>query len=763
MKETNIVGEHALHAEDRNSSVSKNKDSERYIMNRINHYIGHYVYDKSNISKARGYYNGYRSNDDFFFLTDNYGLGNAHELKFSPTTKTRVNILAGILASQSLETQVTTIDKDTITKEDLEKEKSYSKLRVKGIVDIVNNPDLETKEDIEKAYDEKQEELKKFNFISSYQEAGQNIVNFFLNSHSYNLADFRNELFVELMIAGESIYKEEEVIRNEYPINQKLMSEDVFFFKKKGSKDIGTSDAIVHRQYLTKMQVMMLLGHHMTEKQKKDFLTDTSVNYAKGESVVTFENINSENDDFYMSEDLYNETFMYLSDIVVVYHVEYKQTKEVEYENVSSTEKLVNFIKGKSNKKKKISKEFRYSGYRIGTGYHVNVGLDKDAKRNLLNPRKVEFSYKGISFNEFKKKTNSVVSDLFDIQDMIDIMLFHRNNLVANSGVNGSRIDAAAIPAFLGDDMMERLLKFNALSKQGTQVFDGSQPGAEKFQHYGDFHNAITGDAINALNSIIQQLEMQADMAAGLNANMRGITEQREAVSNVKTGITMISYATKHFYSALDRLFETTLISLLDNLKEAFPDGFSGTYYKAGNKKTFNAAPEHYRSSLFLVSVKRDDTDIIQLEKLKGMINELAVNNVIDPKNMILAQMATSKQEVQNLAIKAFEIAEEKNDIVKQMKEQLAQYEDGIKQLQDQNKKLTSNLETLNKKNLELELKKVTLKEKEINAEIAFKRDKLIDDKTIEEKKIEQIEKRTNLEREQIIAGGPAAEVRNLN
>ena len=763
MKETNIVGEHALYAEDNNGYSGKNKDSERYIINRLDYFIGHYIYDKSDISKARGYYNGYRSNDDYFFLTDNYGLGNAHDLKFSPTTKTRVNILAGLLASQTLETQVMSIDRDTISKEDLEEKEIYGKLKVKAINELVNDPNLETEEDLSKAYDEKEKEIKDYNFISSYQKAGQDIVNFFLNSHSYNLLDFRNELFLDLMIAGEVVYKEDEVIKNEYPTNKKMMAEDTFFFKEKGSKDIGTSDAIVNRQFLTKLQVIMLLGHHMTEADKKDFLRDKAVNYTKGETVITFENINSENGDFYMSQDLYNETYMYLSDMVVLYHVEYKETKDISFDDVSFNEKLLNLIKGKKNKKKKISKEFRYSGYRIGTRYHINVGLDKDAKRNVLNPRKVEFTYKGISFNDFKKKTNSIVADLFDIQDMIDIMLFHRNNLVANSGVNGSRIDAAAIPAFLGDDMMERLMKFNALSKQGTQVFDGSQPGAEKFQHYGDFHNAITGDAINALNAIIQQLESQADMAAGINANMRGITEQREAVSNVKTGITMISYATKHYYTAIDYLFEKTLISLLDNLKEAFPTGFSGTYYKAGNKKSFNAAPQHYRSSLFLVAVKRDDTDVIQLEKLKGMINELAVNTVIDPKNLILSQMATSKQEVQDLAIKAFEIAEKKNDIVGKLEQQLAQQEEGIKGLQDQNKKLQSSLDTLSKKNLDIELKKILLKEKELNAEISFKRDKLIDDKDIEEKKIEQIEKRTNLEREQIIAGGPAAEVRNLN
>jgi hypothetical protein len=96
-----------------------------------------------------------------------------------------------------------------------------------------------------------------------------------------------------------------------------------------------------------------------------------------------------------------------------------------------------------------------------------------------------------------------------------DIMMFFRNNTVANSGVSGSRVNIAAIPKALGKTFMTRLTKWVTLRKQGLELVDPTEDGANLFQHYGDFNASIQGDAINAVNAILESLAVQADIVSG--------------------------------------------------------------------------------------------------------------------------------------------------------------------------------------------------------------------------------------------------------
>jgi hypothetical protein len=45
---------------------------------------------------------------------------------------------------------------------------------------------------------------------------------------------------------------------------------------------------------------------------------------------------------------------------------------------------------------------------------------------------------------------DSMVNSMRELLDLYDIMMFFRNNTVANSGVSGSRVNIAAIPKALG-------------------------------------------------------------------------------------------------------------------------------------------------------------------------------------------------------------------------------------------------------------------------------------------------------------------------
>ena len=41
-----------------------------------------------------------------------------------------------------------------------------------------------------------------------------------------------------------------------------------------------------------------------------------------------------------------------------------------------------------------------------------------------------------------------------------DVLHFYRDNLIASSGTTGDWVDVSMLPAFLGDDLPERLIKW---------------------------------------------------------------------------------------------------------------------------------------------------------------------------------------------------------------------------------------------------------------------------------------------------------------
>jgi hypothetical protein len=60
---------------------------------------------------------------------------------------------------------------------------------------------------------------------------------------------------------------------------------------------------------------------------------------------------------------------------------------------------------------------------------------------------------------------------------------------------------------------MTRLTKW-VTRKQGLELVDPTEDGANLFQHYGDFNASIQGDAINAVNAL-ESLAVQADIVSG--------------------------------------------------------------------------------------------------------------------------------------------------------------------------------------------------------------------------------------------------------
>jgi len=57
------------------------------------------------------------------------------------------------------------------------------------------------------------------------------------------------------------------------------------------------------------------------------------------------------------------------------------------------------------------------------------------------------------------------------------LLHFYRDNLIAQSGSVGDFVNLPTLPAILGNDLSERLMKWKAYKKAGFALIDTSQEG----------------------------------------------------------------------------------------------------------------------------------------------------------------------------------------------------------------------------------------------------------------------------------------------
>jgi hypothetical protein len=80
----------------------------------------------------------------------------------------------------------------------------------------------------------------------------------------------------------------------------------------------------------------------------------------------------------------------------------------------------------------------------------------------------------------------------------------------------------------------------------------------------------LQGDAINAVNAILESLAVQADIVSGVPRQMLGVIEQRDAVENVKVGINQVSVLSLEMFRDIDRCLNSGVQETLDNFKWAY-------------------------------------------------------------------------------------------------------------------------------------------------------------------------------------------------
>jgi hypothetical protein len=288
----------------------------------------------------------------------------------------------------------------------------------------------------------------------------------------------------------------------------------------------------------------------------------------------------------------------------------------------------------------------------------------------------------------------------------------------------------------LGEELPERIQKWLSYKKNGVGLIDSSQEGQPLNTIFNGFDDTVRAQSIQAIQTAIQSIEQQASSITGVLPEMLAQYEQRDAVSNVKLGVTTSGLLTKQYFNAMDTLYKEVNYDLLNLAKIVYKNGIQGTLILGDyQSKIFSALPEHYTITDFDIHIEDSTLSFQNMEYMKSLNMEMIKAGMSDP--MMAFDIATAKNPtaLKKRIGQAMKIKKDENDMIAQMQQQLQQAQEQMQSLNKQNQELQQALQKAQKQSNEFEQARLQLDQQrlELDKEKA-KNDKEFNDKTIETK-----------------------------
>lgn len=669
-----------------------------YIIDNVDKAINELVFNKWRLQKAYNYYNGKRDPEQFRYLEENFGIGNPTSMDFTPLLKKHVDYLVGEYLELPLLPKISCKDTATLSSISRDLQLQISSKIFKHLQQRLNNylikdfakdgVDIQIQDEINKLVEDTKE-----NFISQYEVAAQNIIQYCIQSRNLDMISNIRVLLTDLLVSGSCFFevlptpsKENFCIEVSDPLN-------TFIERNPSSQYVKDSYRAVRRKWMSKQQILNVYGEELS-KESRDELEDMYEHYTDSNYMYIRAMEGTVGSKPYAAEasgldagrgivpgypaDTY-ESFNHK--LLPVYEVQWIDTD------------------------KKTFQQTRYRGVRIGQSIYINRGEDKDIIRSADDPSKCSLSLGGIYLINRDHSPMSLVLQCSFLQDKYDVVQYLRDNVLANSGTVGDWLDISMLPNVLGSDITERLQKWIAYKKSGIGIIDTSQEGRAFNNNttFAGFDDTIKAQVIQSFDIVLQRIEEQVSSITGVFRERLNGIQQRDAVSNVEAGAKNSWTITKPFYQQMDMVVNDVLLDFLNTAKVVWKEGKTGTIVLGNLQKVFTALPQYYTMTDFDVHIVPSTQILKDMQQLQAVVIEMIKGGALEPDMATEALTARSMTELKTIIKKSWAAKKKEADNMNQIQQQMQQADQQIKQLTQQNQQLQQKLEQLNEAKLQIE------------------------------------------------------------
>lgn len=676
------------------------KGSDDYLVDMTDYIIGDLVHEKESLFKAYNYYNGVRDKYQYANLETNYGIGNPTSIKFTPLIRKHIDAIVGEFLTTDIKPHISCKDEKTLTNihrdKQLELTKELhdwvSKFLQNSIYESLQGKKQENEKIIDPIVDQEIKNIKEsldLNFISNYEIAGQNIVQYILQSRKIDFKNKLHQILLDLLISGEAYYK---VLPTSNGTNFKIEVEDplnTWVDKDPKSKYLKNGYKSVVRKWMTQEEIIIKYGNLLTKKDIDDLGELKDYDYINNNMILVtgsgarcgdYSNPGLLNNTGVHPEDTYNYNRKF--ELIPVYEVEW-----VDWVRTSDGK-----IKGN-----------RYETIRIASDIYILLGEDKDAVRDMDATNEITLKLNGMFYTDGHGNPYSLMLKTADLQDEYDLLMYFKSNILALSGTKGAIVDVATLPEILGDNFEERLLKFIAYRKTGLSIIDSSQEGQSPNQIYGGFDDTVNPGSLQAIQIAIEIVENTASSITGVFRERLGGIQQRDAVANVEVGMQQSYIITKQYYQVMDTLVSEMLTDALNTARSVYKDGLTGQIILGDRKQIFTLMPKYYSQTDYDVHLINTADIIKELDLIKQLSIQLSSQNNVDPEILIIVSTSKSLTELKTQLLKSIKEKKIENNQLVKLTQELQQAQQVIEQMQKQLEASTKKINSLNERKLAIE------------------------------------------------------------
>ena len=714
--------------------------TDKELIDKTNQTISELVYDKVRLQKAYNYYNGKRDKEQFRYLEENFGIGSPTSVEFTPLLKKHVDALVGEFLGTPILPKISCKDEATISNMNREKQLEITTQIIGFLKQHLNNSllkfinkqdvtDIAIKQQIDKIVDNIDQ-----TFTSQYEIAAQNILQYIMQSRETDFITKLRQLFIDLLVTGYCFFRVKPSFSGTNIDIEVLNPLNTFVDRNPETPYVRNSYRVVVRQWLTKSQIIAKYGKELSKqdlKDLKDNWTDSDQSYY-GRSYTDEITIDEDQEDSDEEEMIpgYPENDTNKFNLIPVYDVEWLDTDK-------------DFVMQ------------RYNTIRIGEEYYILRGIDKNVIRSQDNPNFCGLSVNGVYFLNRSRQPYSLILKCAHLQDRYDLLHYYRDAIVANSGIKGSIIDISMIPKFLGPDWASRVQKWKAYKKQGDLLIDTSQEGRMEDGNaplntiFNGYDESLPAQVIQAIDLAIQSIEATVSSITGVFRERLNGIEQRDAVSNIKQGVTNSYIITKPIFQQMDLVVCEILLDSLNQAKIVYKNGLTGTII-LGDKyqKIFTALPEHFTLTDFDIHVI-SSTEIMQdMQTIKSTLPDLIKSGQVGADIIFEALTSKSLSELKYTVKKAIQKQKEENNQLQQLQQKLEETTQQLQQAQQELQKAQQKAQQLNEQRMQLDQQKIQL-EYQVNWY------KAQTDRTYKDRQLDIEDQRTKVELAQLHDGNP--------
>ena len=702
------------------------------------------VYPKLELQKAYDYYAGKLRTEDYRYLEENCGIGNATKVEFIPLIKKHVDALIGEYLGTPILPKVSCKDSRTISNIERDKqlkitEEVFKFLKGKlknSILGFMDGKDI-VDHDIEQQLNKLIEDINT-NFISEYEIAAQNVIEYIMQSRSTDIINKLRHLLLDILITGYSFYKVKSTPNKNNVEIEVLNPLNTFIDRNPNSPYVRDSYRVVCRKWMTKSQILNEYGRELSKEDLKtieDEWTVSMQDYSSHYIVNIPHNGLPATNGILAGQEVvpgYPTDFQFdrYAKFIPVYEVEWLETDK-------------DFVM------------FRYKTVRIGESIYILHGKDEDVRRSIDNPSYCGLSVNGIYFLNRTEQPYSLVLACAPLQMRYNVLFFLRDSIIANSGTVGEFLDVSLLPSFLGGDLTERIQKWMAYRKAGTAFLDSSQEGrvgngqAPLNTIFNGYDDSIKGQTIQAFQMAIQSIEDTCSSITGVFRERLNGIEQRDAVTNIKQGVNNSFIVTKQYFVQMDLITNEILLDALNEAKVVYKNGLTGTIV-LGEKyqRIFTALPEHFTLSDYDIHITTSTDVMKDMEQIKAVIPDFIRSGSLAPDIIFEALTCKSLSDLKYKVQKAMAKQKEENNQIQQLTQQGQQMEQQLKEAQKQLQEAQNKIQQLNEAKMQLEQQKLKM-----DTEIAWYKAKT--ERTWKDREMDNDQKRVDVEIMQLHDGNP--------